>query len=239
VAGPLVVLNTILADSLSWVADQLEARLAKGESIEQASFAVLQQITQENGAVIFGGDGYSSEWHELAVRERGLENLRTSADALPVLRRPQIRELFVRQNVLSPVELESRFEVYAEQYCLAIEVEAKLALRIARTTIYPAVSAYLSELAGSIQEQEAIGLTPSRAMAQQIAGLSAQLLDRCDALERDLASAPHGAEAHMRHCADVLMVRMAELRQAADSLETLVDDAAWPLPTYQEMLFVR
>ncbi|NBW63542.1 MAG: glutamine synthetase type III, partial [Synechococcaceae bacterium WB4_1_0192] len=189
--------------------------------------------------VIFGGDGYSSEWHELAVRERGLENLRTSADALPVLQRPEIRELFVRQNVLSPVELESRFEVYAEQYCLAIEVEAKLALRIARTTIYPAVSAYLSELAGSIQEQEAIGLTPSKALAQQIGGLSAQLLERCDALEAALASAPHGAEPHMRHCADVLMVRMGELRQAVDTLETLVDDAAWPLPTYQEMLFVR
>ena len=239
VAGPLVVLNTVLADSLAWIADQLESRLAQGESLEQASFAVLQQITREHGAVIFGGDGYSSEWHELAVRERGLENLRTSADALPVLQRPEIRDLFVRQNVLSPVELESRFEVYAEQYCLAIEVEAKLALRIARTTIYPAVSAYLSELAGSIQEQEAIGLTPSKALAQQIGGLSAQLLERCDALEAALASAPHGAEPHMRHCADVLMVRMGELRQAVDTLETLVDDAAWPLPTYQEMLFVR
>jgi len=239
VAGPLVVLNTVLADSLAWIADQLESRLAQGESLEQASFAVLQQITREHGAVIFGGDGYSSEWHELAVRERGLENLRTSADALPVLQRSEIRELFVRQNVLSPVELESRFEVYAEQYCLAIEVEAKLALRIARTTIYPAVSAYLSELAGSIQEQEAIGLTPSKALAQQIGGLSAQLLERCDALEAALASAPHGAEPHMRHCADVLMVRMGELRQAVDTLETLVDDAAWPLPTYQEMLFVR
>ena len=239
VAGPLVVLNTVLADSLAWIADQLESRLAQGESLEQASFAVLQQITREHGAVIFGGDGYSSEWHELAVKERGLENLRTSADALPVLQRPEIRELFVRQNVLSPVELESRFEVYAEQYCLAIEVEAKLALRIARTTIYPAVSAYLSELAGSIQEQEAIGLTPSKALAQQIGGLSAQLLERCDALESALGAAPHGAQAHMRHCADVLMVRMGELRQAVDTLETLVDDAAWPLPTYQEMLFVR
>ncbi|MFM2079725.1 MAG: hypothetical protein RLZZ219_407 [Cyanobacteriota bacterium] len=239
VAGPLVVLNTVLADSLGWIADQLESRLARGESIEQASFAVLQQITQENGAVIFGGDGYSSEWHELAVRERGLENLRTSADALPVLRRPEIRELFVRQNVLSPVELESRFEVYAEQYCLAIEVESRLAVRIARTQVYPAVSAYLSELAGSIQEQEAIGLNPSRDLAQRIGGLSGQLLERCAALEEALAAAPHGAEAHMRHCADQLMPLMGELRSAVDGLELLVDDAAWPLPTYQEMLFVR
>ena len=239
VAGPLVVLNTVLADSLAWIADQLEARTAKGESVEQASMAVLQQITKENGNVIFGGDGYSSEWHEMAVKERGLENLRTTADALPVLQRPAIRDLFSRHNVLSPVELESRFEVYSEQYCLAIEVEARLAVRIARTQLYPAVSAYLGELAGSLQEQEAIGLNPSKAIAQQISALNQQLLDRAAALETALGNAPHGAEAHMRHCADQLMVRMGELREAADALEGLVDDTAWPLPTYQEMLFVR
>ena len=239
VAGPLVVLNTVLADSLAWIADQLEAHTAKGESVEQASMAVLQQITKEHGNVIFGGDGYSSEWHEMAVKERGLENLRTTADALPVLQRPAIRDLFSRHNVLSPVELESRFEVYSEQYCLAIEVEARLAVRIARTQLYPAVSAYLGELAGSLQEQEAIGLNPSKAIAQQISALNQQLLDRAAALETALGNAPHGAEAHMRHCADQLMVRMGELREAADALEGLVDDTAWPLPTYQEMLFVR
>ncbi|NDG74075.1 MAG: glutamine synthetase type III [Synechococcaceae bacterium WB8_1B_136] len=239
VAGPLVALNTILADSLGWIADQLEARLAQRETIEQAAFGVLQQITQEHGAVIFGGDGYSSEWHELAVSQRGLENLRSSADALPVLKRPEVRDLFARHSVLSPVELESRFEVYAEQYCLAIEVEAKLALRMARTQVYPAATAYLGELAGALQEQESIGLSPSRALAQQIAELNQQLLDRAAALEQALASAPHGAEAHMRHCADQLMQRMGELRAAVDGLEALVDDTAWPLPTYQEMLFVR
>ena len=239
VAGPLVVLNTVLADSLAWIADQLEARTAKGESVEQASMAVLQQVTKEHGSVIFGGDGYSSEWHEMAVKERGLENLRTTADALPVLQRPAIRDLFSRHNVLSPVELESRFEVYSEQYCLAIEVEARLAVRIARTQLYPAVSAYLGELAGSLQEQEAIGLTPSKAIAQQIALLNQRLLDRATVLENALGNAPHGAEAHMRHCADQLMVRMVELREAADALEVLVDDTAWPLPTYQEMLFCR
>jgi glutamine synthetase len=239
VAGPLVALNTILADSLGWMADQLEGRLAAGESVESAAFAVLQQITQDHGNVIFGGDGYSSEWHHKAVHERGLENLRTSADALPVLQRPEVRDLFARHSVLSPVELESRFEVYAEQYCLAIEVEAKLALRMARTQVYPAVTAYLGELAGSLQEQESIGLSPSRAVAQQIAALNQQVLDRATALETALASAPHGAIAHMRHCADQLMPLMGELRAAVDGLEVLVDDTAWPFPTYQEMLFVR
>lgn len=239
VAGPLVALNTILADSLGWMADQLEGRLAAGESVESAAFAVLQQITQDHGNVIFGGDGYSSEWHHKAVHERGLENLRTSADALPVLQRPEVRDLFARHSVLSPVELESRFEVYSEQYCLAIEVEAKLALRMARTQVYPAVTTYLGELAGSLQEQESIGLSPSRDVAQQIAALNQHVLDRATALETALGSAPHGASAHMRHCADQLMPLMGELRAAVDGLEVLVDDTAWPFPTYQEMLFVR
>jgi glutamine synthetase len=239
VAGPLVALNTILADSLGWMADQLEGRLAAGESVESAAFAVLQKITQDHGNVIFGGDGYSSEWHHKAVHERGLENLRTSADALPVLQRPEVRDLFARHSVLSPVELESRFEVYAEQYCLAIEVEAKLALRMARTQVYPAVTTYLGELAGSLQEQESIGLSPSRDVAQQIAAFNQQVLDRATALETALGSAPHGASAHMRHCADQLMPLMGELRAAVDGLEVLVDDTAWPFPTYQEMLFVR
>jgi len=146
VAGPLVAMNTILADSLEWIANQLEAQLAGGTSLEAATFSVLKQVMQEHSAVIFGGDGYSSEWHRMAVEERGLENMPTTADALPVLQRPEIRELFERQGVLSPLELESRFEVYAEQYILAIEVEAKLVLRMARTQIYPVVMGYMETL---------------------------------------------------------------------------------------------
>jgi glutamine synthetase len=239
VAGPLVALNTILADSLGWVADQLEQKLGAGESLEAASFAVLKQIMQEHGAVVFGGDGYSSEWHRMAVEERGLENLPTTADALMVLTRPAVRELFERQGVLTPLELESRFEVYAEQYVLAVEVEAKLALQIARTQVYPAVMVYLGQLANSLRYQEDLGLPPDRETAGRIASLNQQLLAHCTALEQALAHPPHGTEAHMRHCADTLLPLMRQMRTAVDGLENLVDDGAWPLPTYQEMLFIR
>ena len=99
VAGPLVVLNTILADSIEWVANALEARLNQGEALDRAALAVLQVVMQEHGQVIFGGNGYSEEWHRMAVEERGLENLRTTADALPVLERPAIREQIGRAHV--------------------------------------------------------------------------------------------------------------------------------------------
>ena len=239
VAGPLVVLNTILADSIQWIADQLEAQLANGSPLEEAAFAVLKQTMEEHGAVVFGGDGYSAEWHRMAVEERGLENLRTSADALPVLQRPEIRELFERTGVLSPVELESRFEVYAEQYILAIEVEAKLVLRMARTQLYPAVMEFLERLTRSLRDQQELGLAPERSLPSQVAGMNQQLISQCAALENALHAPPHGAHAHLRHCADTLLPLMQEIRSAVDSLEALVDDSLWPLPTYQEMLFVR
>jgi len=240
VAGPLVAMNTILADSLRFVADQLEAKLAAGETLPNAAFSVLKQIMQEHGSVVFGGDGYSEAWHHMAVEERGLENLRTTADALSVLQREDVRQLFISEGVLSAVELESRYEVYAEQYVLAIEVEAKLALQMARTQIYPAVMTYLGQLSSSLHHQENLGLPPDRAMAGKIASLNQQLLQTCTKLDEAIASPPHGdAQAHMNHCAHTLLPLMETLREAVDGLETLVDESIWPLPTYQEMLFVR
>jgi glutamine synthetase len=239
VAGPLVSLNTILADSLGWIADHLEPRLAAGESVESASLAVLQQVMQQHGNVIFGGNGYSEEWHRMAVEERGLENLRTTADALPVLARPAIRELFERTGVLTPVELQSRFEVYAEQYILAIEVEAKLAVQIARTQVYPAAMRYLGELAESLKLQSSLGMEVSPETSRQVASFCQQLMDLSGQLQTALDQAPHGTEAHLRHCADTLVPLMDQLRTSVDGLETLVDDNLWPLPSYQEMLFVR
>jgi glutamine synthetase len=239
VAGPLVALNTILADSLQWIGDRLEEQLSTGAPLQEAAFAVLKRTMDEHGAVVFGGDGYSSEWHRKAVEERGLENLRTSADALPVLERPEIRDLFQRQGVLTPVELESRFEVYAEQYILAIEVEARLALRIARTQIYPVAMQSLERLSRSLRDQEAIGIQTDRGLAATIADLNSKLVQRCGALEEALGHPPHDTHGHLHHCAGTLMPLIGSLREAVDGLETLVDDDLWPLPTYQELLFVR
>ncbi len=239
VAGPLVVLNTVLADALDWVAEQLEARIAAGSSVESGALAVLQDVMNHHGAVVFGGNGYSEEWHRIAVEERGLENLRTTADALPVLKRDNIRDLFSRTGVLTPVELESRFEVCAEQYILAIEVEAKLAVQIARTQVYPAALRYLGELAGSLQLQSSMGLPVSPETSQQVAGYVQQLNNVCGELQAALDAAPHGTDAHLRYSADCIVPLMDQLRAAVDGLEALVDDNLWPLPTYQEMLFIR
>jgi glutamine synthetase len=239
VAGPLVVLNTILADSISWIADQLEAQLNAGVPLEEAAFSVLKSTMDAHGAVVFGGDGYSAEWHEIAVKERGLENLRTSAEALPVLQRPEIRDLFTHTGVLTAVELESRFDVYSEQYILAIEVEAKLVIRMARTQIYPAAMASLEQLVRSLTAQASLGLSPDQSAASAMASLVDNLLREIQALEAALDATPHGVHEHLKHCSGTLLPLMSAIREAADGLEALVDDSLWPLPTYQEMLFVR
>jgi glutamine synthetase len=221
------------------MSDQLEEKLGNGLPLEEAAFAVIKATMDQHGAVVFGGDGYSQEWHRIAVEERGLENLRTSADALPVLQRPEVRELFEQQGVLSPVELESRFEVYAEQYILAIEVEAKLVLRMARSQVYPVAMAYLDQLSQSLRNQEAIGLSPDRSLVSQLAELSQDLLSGCTKLEEAMGHSGGGVSEHLHHCATSLLPCMLAVREAVDGLEQLIDDGSWPLPTYQEMLFMR
>lgn len=238
VAGPLVALNTILADSLEFIANELEAKTGAGESLAAAATAVLKDIMQNHSQVVFGGDGYSEEWHREAA-SRGLENLPTTADALPVMQRPEVVELFDRHGVLTPVELASRFEVYAEQYVLAIEVESRLALHIARTQIYPVAVRYLSELVQSQKVLAEAGLNPSAEVQNNCAALIANMQESAKALESAVENPPHGTNEHMRHCADTVLPLLEQLRAAVDGLEGVVDDNLWPLPTYQEMLFMR
>ena len=176
VAGPLVTMNTMLADSLSWIADTLESKLTQGADLEAEILLILKEIIDQHGAVVFSGNGYSAEWHKMAV-ERGLADLKTAADALPVLKEPYIEELFDKLGVLSPVELASRFEIYAEQYILAIEVEAKLVVSMAKTGIYPAAVKYLSDLSSTINSLKSTGIELGNERLVQIAALLTSMME--------------------------------------------------------------
>ena len=237
VSGPLIALNTMMADSLNWISDQIEAKSGDiGDRVQD----VLKDIMDKHGAAVFGGDGYSSEWHNEAVDSRGLKNIPTTADALPFLKSPDIKQLFESTGVLSPTELESRYEVYAEQYIMSIDVEARLVSDMAKTIIYPAVMRYLSESAGAIANLSDIGITVDKAQVEKVAGLAKDLLSGANELEaacekHDFAS----SEDHMHYCADTLRDMMNKVREAADALEGEVADDLWPLPTYEEMLFIK
>jgi len=239
VSGPLVAMNTMLADSLNWIAEKLESAL-KTKDQTAAVISVLKELMELHGNAVFGGDGYSSEWHTAAVEERGLLNIPTTADALPHLLSEDVVALFDNTGVLSPVELESRYEVYAEQYNLAIEVEAKLVADIAKTKIYPAAISYLSELTHAAGAVSGLGIELDASVTKEIAEHSNGLMAAVAKLEAEVVKHDFAdAEAHMRHSADVLCPLMAEAREHGDALEMLVADELWPLPKYSEMLFIK
>ncbi|MGB3692444.1 MAG: glutamine synthetase III [Spirulinaceae cyanobacterium] len=240
VSGPLVALNTILAESLDWVGNRLESELSKEEDLNTAIVTVLKEVMEDHGAVIFGGDGYSEEWHKMAVEERGLPNLPTTADALPALKAEYIEDLFKKTGVLTPVELDSRFEVYAEQYILSIEVEAKLVVNMAKTVIYPTAVAYLSELSSTIASLTGLGIDLEKDSAKKVASLTNSLVEATGKLSAAMEKHDFpSTEEHMNYCAQTIRSLMDEVRGYADALEGEVADSFWPLPTYQEMLFIK
>ena len=240
VAGPLVAMNTILADSLNWVADTLESKLAEGADLDTAILKILKKIIDDHGAVVFSGNGYSAEWHKMAVEERGLANLRTAADAIPVLKEAHVEELFSKLGVLSPVELASRFEIYAEQYILAIEVEAKLVVSMAKTGIYPAAVKYLAELSSTISSLKSNAIELSSEYLDRITKLLTAMMEQVDKLSAAIKQHDFvTVEEHMQFCAKIIRPLMDEVRVHADSLEGEIADNLWPFPTYQEMLFIK
>ncbi len=240
VSGPLIALNTMLADSLSFIGDLLESELEKGADINAAVLTALKEIMDKHSAVIFGGDGYSAQWHKMAVEERGLANLPTTADALPVLQEKYIEELFQRTGVLSPVELESRYEVYSEQYILSIEVEAKLAIDMAKTSIYPAAMRHLAQMSQTVASLDGMGIQLDRDNLKTVADLTNSMMSKVAQLSSALAKDDFGStEEHMKYSANTLRPLMDSIREDADALEAEVADDLWPLPTYQEMLFIK
>jgi glutamine synthetase len=240
IAGPLIALNTMLADSLDWIGNRLESELGNGTELNAAIQNVLKEVIDQHGAVLFGGDGYSEEWHKMAVKERGLANLPTTADALPVLKEKYIEELFEKTGVLSAVELESRYEVYSEQYILSIEVEAKLMIEIAKTIIYPAAARHLSDLAATVGSLSELGIDFDQESLKKVADLAKSMLDNVTKLSEAINKHDFKTtEEHMKYCATTIRSLMSEIRQYADALEGEVADDLWPLPTYQEMLFIK
>lgn len=240
VSGPLVAMNTMLADSLNWIATQLEQSLAGGSSKPEAVVSVLQELMKLHGNVVFGGDGYSTDWHKMAVEERGLKNIPTTADALPALKEESVVALFKSTGVLSPVELESRFEVYAEQYVLSIEVEGKLVVDMAKTMIYPAVIDYLSTLSDTTSGLAAMGVELDNSTAKTVVQHANAMMQTVAKLDEALGKHDFASvEEHMNFCAADIRSLMDEVREHADALELEIADEHWPLPKYREMLFIK
>jgi glutamine synthetase len=234
---PMIILNTIMADSLDYLATALETAVADGESFDSAVQKLLTEVITEHGAVVFNGDGYSENW-QVEAAERGLPNLKTTIDAIPQLVTPEAIEVFEKYGVFNARELHSREEVRYETYVLTVNVEAKLTLEVGSTVILPAALRYQTELASNVAALKAAGVEADMTLLQMVSAPITELTSALAALKA--AMGEHGGDTAAEEAghAQSLLPLMDAVRSAADALEGVVADALWPLPTYQEMLYI-
>jgi glutamine synthetase len=241
IALPTVALNVAVTESLDYCATEIEKGRKEGKKLQGAVKQLLVKLIKENKRIIFNGNGYSEEWQKEAAR-RGLLNLRTAVDAYGEALKPEVVKVFERYGVLSAREWQARYEVAVEQYNKTINIEAQLMVLMANRYILPAAYRYQGELAQTVAAVKAAGAHAKepRKLLDQLSALIDECKSRVDALQALLEHETHGgAEKHARYFRDKVIPAMNALREAGDTLETIVPADLWPLPTYREMLFIK
>jgi glutamine synthetase len=231
-AFPNTVLNTIVAEAIDELATKLEEKTDGGMDVAEAVIEVVGDSYTDNKQIIFDGDNYDEAWHAEA-EQRGLKNLRTTPDALPEVLSDQTVAAFENYDVLSKRELQSRYEVWIEQYAIRANIEAETSFSIAKTMLLPAALRHLALLQGSGIEGATEGLDGEvRSLVEALTSALKEL---------EAANAPNELEGMdlALHARDKQVAAMAEVREAADRLEKVVADDLWPLPKYSEMLFIK
>ncbi len=238
IAGPNTILNTIVANSLTEFADELEK--AGEENFNEALHDLLVKTITEHKRVIFNGNGYGDEW-PVEAEKRGLLNLKSTVDAIPCLTAEKNVALFKKFGVYSEVELHARQEILLENYSKVINIEALTAADMAKTEILPAVMKYGKEICDIAASKKAVGIEPTveLATAKKVNDLTAALSEKASALSDAVvkAQAVEGEEQKARFYHDEVFSLMQSLRAVADELETIVGEKEWPYPTYDELLF--
>ncbi len=240
IAGPLVALNTIVAESLDEVAADLEKR-TKGDpkKLSAAVQEVIAEIYKEHKAVVFNGDNYSEKWHKEAEK-RGLPNLRNTVDALAELPNKQHADVFEKFNVLTGRELHSRYEIYMERYCKDINTEGLVCLQMAKQMILPTAYRYQGELATTAGAMKSAGVKGDTKSLEKVTGLVGELEVAIGKLENAVGHELTGdVLSHAKHYRDDVVPAMVETRRVSDALEQIIADDLWPLPKYTEMLFIK
>ncbi len=239
IAGPNITINTIVADVLLEVADRLE----KATNVEAEVQAILTEYVAKHKRVVFNGNGYSDEW-VVEAEKRGLQNLKTTVESIKALISEKNIAVMEKHAVLSRVEMESRYEIALENYIKTINVEALTMIEMAKRQILPAVINFATDVATSINTIQATGIaadiSAQTELLTEVSALTAALKNNVAILEEAVAKA---ANAHGDTYEQASLFRfdvfekMGALREVADTLETLVDEDVWPMPTYSDLLF--
>ena len=235
IADANTMINTAVAEELRQFADELEG----AENFEEALHNLIRRVIREHDRIIFNGNGYDDAWIAEAEK-RGLMNLRTTPDALPHLLDEKNVRLFTTHKVFSETELHARCEIMQENYCKIINIEALTMAEMARRDILPAVSRYGTALAEAVWKKQQTGLDASyeQETAAEISSLTGEMFRQVKRLEDALACVPAGDKTvQSMYYKDEVLTVMADLRAAADRLESLTDAQCWPYPTYGDLLF--
>ena len=234
ISGPNITLNTIMAEELEQFADELEASRDFQADLEK----LIRRVFTEHQRIIFNGNGYDEAWLEEA-KKRGLSNLTSTADALPMYTAPKNVDLLVKHGIYTKEEIEARAEIHIENDSTVICIEARTMTDMIRRQILPAVSAFAGDLCSRAGTKKDLGACCQYEVstACQIGSLTDALMAASDKLETDLSAIPADAAEAMRYSHDVLIPDMDTARRAADQLETLTSSDRWPFPTYSDLLF--
>lgn len=238
IAGPNIVLNTIVAEELEQFADRLD----QATDITAEVLAIVKDTMAEHKRIIFNGNNYSDEWLEEAAR-RGLPNLRTSVDAIPQFASEKSIALFEKHGIFSRTEVESRTDILLEGYAKVINIEALTMLDMAKKEILPAVLKYNKEVFETLKTKQELGLNISlekeQSYATNLSNLTESLMSKIYELDQVLLDARNHEEVfdHAKYYREYVFESMQTLRMVADELETMVSATEWPFPTYVDLLF--
>ena len=234
-----VVMNTIAADAIGWIADQLEG----AEDVEAKAKEIIRDIVVKHKRIIFNGNNYSDEW-VYEAEKRGLLNLKNTADAIPHLVDEKNISLFARHGIYTAEELHSRCEILLDNYCKVLHVEALTMLEMSQKDIIPAVNAYMRELSMTVTSMKAampgLGCASQEDLLQKIAKRAENLYQATDALRvavMNTVQHEENIEDRAQYYKNNVLPAMQQLRVVADELETLVAEDYWPFPTYGDLLF--
>jgi glutamine synthetase len=234
ISFPITVLNTIVAESVNALMDSVEAKMKKKVPFERAALEVIKEIYAKHGRIVFNGDGYGTAWHKEAAK-RGLLNLRTAVDAIEHLSSSKNVKLFSQLGILNDRELHARQEIMYDIYFKQVNIEGETTEWIAQTQILPGALSYLADLSEVEVKSKALDRT-----LKEVVSATDALSDALEKLKAQNAELG-GDEVHEKahHMRDNVLPAMLAVRKAADTLERVIADKHWPLPSYREMLFVK
>ncbi len=238
IADVNTVINTAVADVFDRLADRLEA----SDNIEAELDKWMAETVTAHKRIIFNGNNYTQQWVDEAHR-RGLFELRTTADAVPLFVSEKNVELFTKHKIFTKSEIASRCEIMLDSYCKVLHIEALTMLDMARKEIMPAVVTYTNEVAKSVKLSQDIGIAAegdaSLALCKTLSSLTNELYSRIAELDSAVVGLDHAGSSleASAYCRDELVPAMNRLREVADELETIVAEKYWPYPTYSELLF--